>query len=332
MRVGPGAWLRPATGEVPAHPALMAEAAQAGAVLLGESHDRADHHRWQLSVLAGLLAHRVELVVGFEMFPARADPVLADWVAGGMDEATFLPRVGWDRVWGFGAELYLPLFHFCRQHRLAMIGLNCDRDLVRQVGANGWEAIPEPTRDGITPAAPATAAYRHYLFDMTGGRREGRAAQHPMDPAFDRFVRAQQTWDRAFACRIAAVSGRGQTGPKSSDDVDTIGQRDKARKAGTGARPIAARQLASSASPAAAPLIVGIIGRGHLEFGGGTPHQLADLGITDAMVLLPVEAGAEVAPGIADAVFGLDPPGGQTGRSPEFSPGVKPPARNADRP
>ncbi len=224
MRVAPGAWLRPATSETPAHPTLMAEASQTGVVLLGETHDRADHHRWQLSALSGLLAHRAELVVGFEMFPSRVDPVLADWVAGGMDEATFLQRVEWDRVWGFGAELYLPLFHFCRQHRLAMIGLNCDRALVRQVGANGWEAIPEPARDGITPAAPATAAYRRYLFDITGGTREGRAAQHPMDPAFDHFVRAQQTWDRAFACRIAAVRRCKETGSKNGDDADPICQ------------------------------------------------------------------------------------------------------------
>jgi uncharacterized iron-regulated protein len=181
VRARAGRWLRPATGKEVAHPAMMAEAAAAGVVLLGESHDRADHHRWQLSVMAGLLARRADVVAGFEMFPARADPVLADWVAGRLTEAAFLERVEWRRVWGFAEALYLPLFHFCRLHRVPMIGLNCDRDLVRRVGAEGWEAIPEDAREGITPAAPATEAYRRYLFEMTGGRREGRAAQHPMD-------------------------------------------------------------------------------------------------------------------------------------------------------
>jgi uncharacterized iron-regulated protein len=274
VRARAGAWLAPATGEAVAHPALMARAAAAGVVLLGETHDRADHHRWQLSVLAGLLAHRADLVVGFEMFPAAADPVLAEWVAGTLSETAFLERADWGRVWGFAADLYVPLFHFCMLHRLPMLGLNCDRDLVRKVGAGGWEAVPEAAREGITPAAPATEGYRRYLFELTGGRREGRAAQHPMDPAFDRFVRAQQVWDRAFACRIAAARAHPETGPKQR----------------------------------VAPLVAGIIGRGHLEFRGGTPHQLADLGIPDAMVLLPVEAGADVAPGIADAVFGLAPP------------------------
>lgn len=265
MRSRVGAWRDPATGAALAHPAAMARAAAAGVVLLGESHDRADHHRWQLSVMAGLLAHRADMVAGFEMFPAAADPVLADWVAGRLGEAEFLERVEWGRVWGFAADLYLPLFRFCRLHRVAMIGLNCDRGLVRRVGAEGWEAIPESEREGITPAAPATEAYRRYLFEMTGGRREGRAAQHPMDPAFDRFVRAQQAWDRAFACRIADAR----------------------------ARP-------------GAPLVVGIIGRGHLEYRGGTPRQLEDLGVSGAMVLLPMDAGSEVPEGIGDAVFGVE--------------------------
>ena len=42
-------------------------------------------------------------------------------------------------------------------------------------------------------------------------------------------------------------------------------------------------------------LIVGIIGRGHLEYGHGIPHQLADLGIDDVGVLLPVDADDDCA-------------------------------------
>ncbi len=308
MRARAGAWLAPETGEAVAHPALMARAAAAGVVLLGETHDRADHHRWQLSVLAGLAAHRADLVVGFEMFPARADPVLAEWVSGGLSEAAFLERAEWGQVWGFAAALYLPLFHFCRLHGVPMVGLNCDRDLVRKVGAGGWEAVPEAAREGITPAAPATEAYRRYLFDMTGGRREGRAAQQPMDPAFDRFVRAQQVWDQAFACRIAAARANSGVGSKRRAVLDSCARQNTQASAPEGPGAIGGGKLDSSVSQPGAPLVAGIIGRGHLEYRGGTPHQLADLGIPDALVLLPVDAGGEIAPGIADAVFGLAPP------------------------
>ena len=258
-------WLLPDTGTTLTHAAMMARAARAPVVLLGERHDRADNHRWQMHVAAGLLAHHDNMAMGFEMFPARLNPVLADWVAGRLDEEAFLERAEWGTVWGFPAALYMPLFHFCRAHGVEMLGLNCRRDLVREVGAGGWEAVTEDAREGLTPAVPATPEYRRYLFDVTGGPRPDRAAKSSEDPAFDRFVRAQQVWDRAFTCRIADVR----------------------------ARP-------------GAPLVVGIIGRGHLEFRGGTPAQLDALGIPESMVLLPHDTGRPVLPGIADGLFTMD--------------------------
>jgi hypothetical protein len=56
--------------------------------------------------------------------------------------------------------------------------------------------------------------------------------------------------------------------------------------------------------------VVGILGKGHVEGRNGVPHQLADLGITGSMVLLPWDRDrpcAELDGRIADAVYGLDP-------------------------
>lgn len=261
-------WLSPQTGEVLAQRELMSAMAAKRVVLLGETHDVAEIHRWQLHVTTCLHLLRPSLVVGFEMFPRRLQGVLDEWIEGGMETETFLARSEWAQVWGFPPELYLPLFHFCRQQRVKMLALNCHRPLVTRVGQLGWEAIPEEERDGVTPAAPATDAYRRYLAAITGGFA---AAQERPAMASDRFVRAQQCWDRSFACRIADHLAR------ADDD----------------------------------PLVVGIIGRGHLEYGHGTPYQLRDLGIADVGVLLPTdrpEHDAAALAGIADAIFRLDTP------------------------
>jgi len=200
--------------------------------------------------------------------------VLDDWVAGRFSVAAFLEAVDWANGWGYDANLYLPLFHFCRQQRLKMLALNCHRALVTRVGKEGWAAIPEHERDGLTPAADATPAHRQYLFEVTGGA--GARVQMPGSepvmtadsPLLDRFIRAQQTWDRAFACNIA-------------------------------------RALAEPDPP----LVIGIIGRGHLDYRHGTPYQLSDLGVTDVTVLAPTfdatHDAAKIA-GIADAIFRLD--------------------------
>jgi len=72
-----------------------------------------------------------------------------------------------------------------------------------------------------------------------------------------------------------------------------------------------AEGLASRAGPAkngSKPLIVGIMGSGHLRFGHGVPHQLRALGFTQIATLLPRSeemACDELDPGLADAVFSL---------------------------
>ncbi len=260
-----GVWIDGATGLSLPHVAALARMAAARVVLLGERHDRAEDHRWQATVLAGLAALRREIVVGLEMFPRRCQPALDGWVSGESTQEAFLEASDWRTVWGFDAGLYLPLLDLCRDLRLPMIALNVDRPVVSAVGRDGWDAVPPADRDWLTEAAPATPDYRRYLFEVTGGARPDRKAGSAEDPAFDRFVRAQQVWDRAFACALA----------EALDD-----------------RPDA--------------LAVGIIGRGHLEFGHGTPAQLADLGLGPVCVALPDAAGLQppgLGPPIADLVF-----------------------------
>ena len=56
-------------------------------------------------------------------------------------------------------------------------------------------------------------------------------------------------------------------------------------------------------------LVIGVLGRGHIEHGYGVPRQLADLGLTDVSILLPVEVGKaceKTLAGIADAIFLVD--------------------------
>jgi uncharacterized iron-regulated protein len=56
------------------------------------------------------------------------------------------------------------------------------------------------------------------------------------------------------------------------------------------------------------PLIVGIMGRGHIEYGDGVPHQLVALGQTNVAAALPWPADAEYPvsdPPIADLLFGV---------------------------
>src|SRR3982751_3933141 len=72
-------WTVPGSGRI-ASTELFARAAKAGVVLLGESHDNADHHRWELQTVAALSALHPQMALGFEMFPRRVQGALDRWV------------------------------------------------------------------------------------------------------------------------------------------------------------------------------------------------------------------------------------------------------------
>jgi len=274
-----GSWLDPASSAVLDHRRLLAEVHEREVVLLGESHVNPEHHRWQLQVAAALHAQSGNLALGFEAFPRQVQPILDRWVQGELDEQAFLDEVDWDQVWGYDAELYLPLFHFARQNRLPMLALNVDRELVARVGREGWESVPEDEREGLSTPAAASESYRRRLAEVFLAKQQQMHAESSVpsehaadvdgdaiaevltDPGFRRFVQAQLTWDRAMAEALAA-----------SD----------------------------------AQLVVAIIGQGHLAYGEGVAHQLLDLGVENSATLLPMartEACETLTPGLADGVF-----------------------------
>lgn len=253
---------------------LLSDAAKRQVVLLGEQHDSAEDHAWQLQTLAALHVLRPDLVIGFEAFPRRLQPVLDRWSAGELNARQFLEQAEWDKVWRFPPSLYLPLFEFARLNRIPMVALNVEHKLVERIGAGGWDAVPEADKEGITrPAAPARA-YEDTLYEVFlahGKDGADRKAKGRDDPAFRRFVESQTTWDRAMAEALAA----------------------RTRAAG-GKTP---------------PLVVGILGSGHVRHGHGVAHQLRDLGVREVASLLPVDGVhdcAELEAGLADAVFVAD--------------------------
>lgn len=206
----PGTWVLPgAEGARPvAAREVMAEALVASVVLLGETHDDAEHHRWQLQVLAALHAQRRDLVLALEMFPRRVQPVLDRWVAGELATAEFLRLSDWQRVWGHDPEPYLPIFHFARMNRIPMLAINVDRELVRQVRRNGWDAVPAPLREGLSRPAPPSPQYLRVLKEVYAAHPLGGAGD--AGAGFQRFVEAQTVWDRAMAEALAPLARAAQ--------------------------------------------------------------------------------------------------------------------------
>lgn len=172
-------------------------------ILLGEIHDRADDHRWQLDMLQALHWQQPDMALAFEMFPRRLQPVLDRWLAGELGEAEFLKQSEWDKVWAFDARHYLPIFRFAREHKLPMLALNVDRELVKEVSSAGWAAVPDARREGVGQPAAPLPAYRQSLRDIFDQHHASKHDKQDAETHFSRFVEAQLLWDRAMAEAIA---------------------------------------------------------------------------------------------------------------------------------
>ena len=174
-----GAWVAPGGARVENVPAALAARS---VVLLGESHEDAEHHRWQLHTVAAMFGHRPDMVLGFEMLPRRVQPVLDRWSNGELSEAAFLRELDWPEIWGHDAELYLPLFHFARMHRLPMLALHVDRATSRRVAAAGLAAVPRAEREDVGEPAPASADYRDRLLEIFRKHPSGSARRRAPIP------------------------------------------------------------------------------------------------------------------------------------------------------
>ena len=221
--IDPRPWRDPATAARLSHPDAIGRLASAHVVLLGESSMTGP------PIIAGRPTcspgspRSVRLSSsGSRCFPGARSRRSTTGSRDVSISRAFSLATSWADVWGFDPALYAPLFHLCRDLGLPMIALNIDRPLVTAIGRDGWDALPEAERGWLSPARPAGGAYRRYLFDATGGVRPGRAAQSPEDPAFDRFVRAQQAWDRAFACALAGRWPRRPTRSRSGSSAAAI--------------------------------------------------------------------------------------------------------------
>jgi hypothetical protein len=70
-------------------------------------------------------------------------------------------------------------------------------------------------------------------------------------------------------------------------------------------------RVRTNAGTGKVPLVVGVMGSGHIRFGYGVEHQLRALGVADVGSLVPLGATydcSELRPGLASAVFALPMP------------------------
>lgn len=127
------------TGEALSFDAFLDALARADVVFLGETHTDETTHRVELAVYEGLLVRRGgKVVLAMEMFERDVQPALNDYLAGRIDEATFLSRA---RPWKHYHTGYRALIEKARSSGSPVVASNFPRPLRRRVAMEGPEVL-----------------------------------------------------------------------------------------------------------------------------------------------------------------------------------------------
>ncbi len=175
---------------------VMEQLAANRVVYVGESHTAMEDHDLQLRIIKALYERNQDLAIGMEMFSRTAQPVLDDYIAGRIDERTFLKQSNYFRQWGYDYRYYRDILRYARRHRIPVLGLNAEKRVVSAVFKQGGpSALSEEDRAGL----PADRD-----LDVPGYRERIAAVytmhgRHGQKGRFKDFFQAQGLWDETMA-------------------------------------------------------------------------------------------------------------------------------------
>jgi len=176
---------------------MLAAATDSRVVYVGETHDNPASHRLQLDVLRAMAdRYPGQLSLGMEMFNIEQQAVLDRWVAGEIDEKTFLKESDWYGNWRMDFAYYQEILDFAREQRIPVLALNAPKDLVDAVGETPVAEMPADLQDRL-PEMDMTDPYQRAMSEAV-------FADHPVgEQQVERFIRVQTLWDEIMAANVA---------------------------------------------------------------------------------------------------------------------------------
>ncbi|MBK7876274.1 MAG: ChaN family lipoprotein [Planctomycetes bacterium] len=191
------------TGERLTWDELLTRLAPSHAVFLGETHIDETTHRVELGVYEGLLARRKQVVLAMEMFERDVQGAVDAYLAGTIDEPTFLAR---SRPWSNYKTAYRPMIELAKAKRAPVVASNFPATLRSKVSAEkgGLKALSAEER---------AFAPKELLANTPGYWRRvdnairGHVGMMGPRPAADdpRLLDTQSLWDNTMgeSCALA---------------------------------------------------------------------------------------------------------------------------------
>jgi uncharacterized iron-regulated protein len=178
--------------------ALVSRLAPERVVIIGEVHDRYEHHLNQLAIICRLYQQNPDMAIGVEYFQQPFQAALDAYVEGRIDTREMLLKTEYLSRWQFDYRLYAPILEFARAHGVPVVALNARQEISSKVAREGISGLSDTERAQIP---------QRFDRDVPGYRERLQAVfqQHPeiQHMSFENFVEAQLVWDETMAARTA---------------------------------------------------------------------------------------------------------------------------------
>ena len=189
-----------ADGTVLTETELYRELGESRVVYIAEQHTSPHDHAMQMQVIHGLHQQNPSLAIGLEMVKRPYQKWLDAYVAGEIDEETFLEGSEWKRRWGFNFGLYRPILAYARTHRIRLIALNIKDEITRKVAREGIDALSEADRAVLPDIDFGNDEHRETIRAVYDRHNMGSGRM-----TFENFYTAQLLWDETMATEVARV-------------------------------------------------------------------------------------------------------------------------------
>jgi aminopeptidase N len=164
-------------------------------IYVGEAHDQFAHHMNQLKVIKKIHDAGYKLAVGMEMFQKPYQQVVDDYLAGQIDEFSFLKKTEYFSRWRYDYNLYKPIIDYLKQQRIPLVALNIEGDLTRKVAREGMYDLSDKQKKQLPSNMNfSNETYRKDLSQVFVVHNKQEDLQD-----FNYFLQAQMLWDEGMA-------------------------------------------------------------------------------------------------------------------------------------
>ena len=192
----------PAGGSVPgldSFDAIIDQVNRHRVVYVGETHTSMADHLLQFRIIQALHQKNPDLAIGMEMFPRTSQTALDAYINDAtISEQDFLRNSRYFEVWRYDWRFFRPIFNYARRHKIPVIGLNLEREIVSQIFTDGHTDSLSAEQKTTLPENRNLdlPGYTARLAEVHGFHTQNEQAK---DGLLTGFIQSQAMWDETMA-------------------------------------------------------------------------------------------------------------------------------------